>query len=172
MSIYALISPLPTWQAPSAIPVRPPARQIVSEVETWEDHAAAKDWTNAVLAYLRAKPRGVANDWDAVNAIVSESGQATRWEVRLATLEVLETLKALRHERQVLRYRHRQLALIESDPIIPLEQVPPRIGSRLAIIATKLKARSGNGPVLVEKRRRDEEAAASTAVAATTTASS
>ncbi|MGA2865204.1 MAG: PQQ-binding-like beta-propeller repeat protein [Verrucomicrobiota bacterium] len=45
-------------------------------------------------------------------------------------------------------------------------------GRGLATIATEDNLRSGNAPVLAEKRRRDEQGAASAAAASTTAASS
>jgi len=91
---------------------------------SWEDFAAAEDWASAVVAYLRSKPRQIARYWEVVNAVVGESSQASRWGVRSATLDVLEALKKLRHERTIMRFRRRQLVLIESTPIIPLEDIP------------------------------------------------
>lgn len=125
MNISIFVSPSSTWKPPVAPPICP-ATSATPKQPSWEDFAAAEDWASALVGYLRAKPRQIAGYWEAINALVRESGQPTRWQVRSATLDVLEAAKALRQQRRIMRFRRRQLALIESLPVIPLEQVPRR----------------------------------------------
>ncbi len=129
MSIYAFISPSQTWRPPVAVPAKPPARQIVSEEETWEYHAGREAWREAVMSYLQLNWRGATGLWKMINQVAAESLAEDRWELRENKKLILRAVGQLVRERIVLRHRRRWIALIDvGHETIPLEEVP---GNRL-----------------------------------------
>jgi hypothetical protein len=76
-----------------------------------------------VLGFLRQRRREAVPYWQVVNAVVQASYQATRWEVRVATTQVLRAVKVLTREHGILRYRRCFLAVLNTgEETIPLDR--------------------------------------------------
>lgn len=118
---------------------RPPAREPKPSVKTinvqpqspdWRDHAAAENWEDAILGYLREDWRTNHRLWKVINTIVAESQQQSRFDVRAATFECLQELMRLRRERKVFRYRREWIAILDPDLVVPLLK-PRKHGQQL-----------------------------------------
>jgi hypothetical protein len=121
----AFVTPAPGWRPPRSTPApQPPpvGEKARPRQRDWEDAAFEEDWTWAVLRFLRQRRREAVPYWDVVNAVAHASIQPARWEVRFATKQVLQAVKALVRDRRVLRYRRRYLAILDlGAEIVPLE---------------------------------------------------
>jgi len=119
-----LIMPAAGWRPPTrSIPTGSPRSTAKKpEPRHWAEAAFQERWQDAVLGFLRERRRDAVPYWEVVNGVVGESCQATRWEVRFATRGILTAVKTLLHERRILRYRRRYLAILDlGGEIVPLE---------------------------------------------------
>ena len=122
MSISLLATPASAWR-PTVQQSRKtallPRPEKPSEPD-WQDYAADERWADAIISYLRADYHRTFLLWKVVNAIVAESGQGSRFDVRAATFECLQELMRLRRERRVFRYKRKWIAILDAAvPIVP-----------------------------------------------------
>ena len=100
----------------------PPSRPAEPD---WQDYAAEERWADAIITFLRADWRKSFPMWTVINAIVAESQQQSRFDVRAATFEVLAEVMRLRRERVIFRYKRNWIANLDNGiPLIPLEAMP------------------------------------------------
>jgi hypothetical protein len=117
------VTPVAGWRPPrpSAAPPSPPPPSKPAEPD-WQDYASRELWRQAIIAYLRSDWRKSFEMWGVLNAIVAESCQRSRFDVRAATYEALAELMQLRRERAVFRYRRRWIAILDmKTPLPPLD---------------------------------------------------
>jgi hypothetical protein len=86
-----------------------------SRANHWVDAAATESWQAAILGYLRERRTEAVKLWEVVNEVVSKSGQPTRSSTRFATRQVLQAVKQLLHERRILRFRRKHLAILDIE---------------------------------------------------------
>ena len=119
------ITPAAGWQPPSIqIAVKPMPSRVLSKplARHWADDAAEEAWEPAIVGYLREHRRETVPYWRLVNILVAESMQASRWEVRYATRQVLAAIQLLLKSRRILRFRRKYLVILDTgDAAIPLE---------------------------------------------------
>ena len=123
MSISVLATPAAGWRPPTQVAVGPRPPQPVKPTEPdWQDYAARERWREAILAFLRSDWRKSFDMWKVLNAIVAESCQRSKFDVRAATYEALGELMQLRRERAVYRHRRRWIAILDLEtPLPPLD---------------------------------------------------
>ena len=123
MSISILATPAAAWRPPKqvAVGLLPPQPVKLTEPD-WQDYAARERWREAILAYLRSDWRKNFEMWKVLNAIVAESRQGSKFDVRAATYEALAELMQLRRERVVYRHRRRWISILDLEtPLPPLK---------------------------------------------------
>jgi len=120
------VAPAVGWQPPrSPTACQPPTAKRASQQDRgdWEDAALEEDWAAAVVGFLRERRREAVPYWEVVNGVAQASTQPDRWELRFATRRILATVKELLHERKILRYRRRYLAVLDHPTeIVSLEE--------------------------------------------------
>jgi hypothetical protein len=120
------VAPLVGWQPPRIAPARKPlavGKSVKPYPRDWEDAALEGDWAAAVLGFLRERRREAVPYWEVVNGVAQASTQPDRWELRFATRRILAKVKELLHERKILRYRRRYLAVLDHPTeIVSLEE--------------------------------------------------
>jgi len=119
----SLITPVAGWRPPRPLAASPsPAPSRKPAEPDWQDYAARERWREAILAFLRSDWRKSFDMWKVLNAIVAESCQRSKFDVRAATYEALGELMQLRRERAVYRHRRRWIAILDmKTPLPPLD---------------------------------------------------
>jgi hypothetical protein len=121
----AFVTPVAGWRQPctsSSVTPRPPLTLPKPESRDWRDYAGKEAWESAIIGYMREHRREPVPYWLLVNLLVGESAQASRWEVRCATCQVLAAIQALLKSKRVLRYRRQFLVILDTgDEVIPLD---------------------------------------------------
>ena len=123
----AFIVPVAGWQQPLSanMPLTLPPGKPAAEPD-WRDYASRELWRQAIIAYLRSDWRKSFEMWGVLNAIVAESCQRSRFDVRAATYEALAELMQLCRDRAVYRHRRRWIAILDMEtPLPPAEQICP-----------------------------------------------
>lgn len=108
------VVPASTWRPPTALPVPQPnaQTQAIPHRRHWTDAANDGDWEEAVLGLLRERHDAVPY-WRVVNTVVLEHCPSTREQVRRATRQALQAVKALTRDRRILRYRRGFLVALD-----------------------------------------------------------
>ena len=121
--INAFVSPVAGWQQPLPVAAHPSPPPPCKPMEPdWQDYAGRERWREAIIAFLRSDWRKSFDMWKVLNAIVAESCQRSRFDVRAATYEALGELMQLRRERAVYRHRRRWIAILDLEtPLPPLD---------------------------------------------------
>ena len=73
--------------------------------DRWERYAAEENWEAALVGFLEDRWWDKLPLWHTVNAVVAESGQAGRADVRRATKETLAALMDLIKQGRVVRFK-------------------------------------------------------------------
>jgi hypothetical protein len=122
----AFVTPLAGWQqsrASSAVTPRPTQTLPKLGSRDWRDYAGEEAWESAIIGYLREHRRAPVKYWQVVNVLVAESMQASRWEVRYATRQLLAAIQSLLIARRIMRFRRTYLAILDTgDEIVSLER--------------------------------------------------
>jgi hypothetical protein len=115
MSVGFLIQPEATWKPyVHPIPKPSPKPKPWQELEPdWADLAAEEQWSQAIIAFLKANWRGQHLMWRVINAVVAESRPETRSLTRSVTQEVLAAMMGLVWQKRVLRYKKKWIAALE-----------------------------------------------------------
>lgn len=120
MNIF--VQPASTWSPPPPKFDSKPVSRCPQRL-TWEDHAFAKTWPEAILDHLHAHGNRPAKMWQVVNEVAAESLPRDRSELRQNKTAILRAVTALKRSRSLMRYRRKWIASLVSPEIVPLDQL-------------------------------------------------
>ena len=120
MVIGILLSPIFKSSAPVSPEAKPTKAQCRENLKDWCDLSFERDWSAAILAYLRERSRETIPLWRMVNAVSAESLPRNRPEERARRKEILAALSGLIKEKRVFRWRRKNVAILDpGKEIIP-----------------------------------------------------